>query len=184
MEGLDEIWNAAERVVRRSVPVVMLASAALAAGAGSALGLDGRHAPAMGRSPEACPRAVLGALPAPSWTAARHVLVPRGATALRLCPYGGMPRPGGNTLVRSRLVATPALLANLTGEFDQLPPVPRFAGPRIRFTCTAIATTDLLLVLLAYPRGEHVTISVQPSPITCETATNGSLVRILNGPRR
>jgi hypothetical protein len=66
----------------------------------------------------------------------------------------------------------------LTGEFDALPPVPSFVGKHIRFVCPLINLGKWLLALLAYPQGKRVTFELQLSPVTCQTAINGSVVRI------
>jgi hypothetical protein len=50
---------------------------------------------------------------------------------------------------------------------------PHSLGKHIRFVCPLINPGKWLLALLAYPQGKRVTIEVQLSPVTCQTAING-----------
>jgi hypothetical protein len=58
--------------------------------------------------------------------AARHQLVPRGATEVALCRYRGLnPRPKDfGTLLRSRRIVAADAVASLRSQFDALPPPP------------------------------------------------------------
>jgi hypothetical protein len=117
---------------------------------------------------------------APSWALARSALAPTGATDVRLCRYHLGP-PRATSLVASRLVRAPALVANIVSAFDALPPKPTRIGGRL-FACPDVYTGRFELALLAYPHGRRLSIKVQLSPVTCQTATNGSLVRLANRP--
>jgi hypothetical protein len=115
---------------------------------------------------------------APSWERARRTLAPAGATEVRLCRLG----PAlATSLVASRLVRAPAVVAKIVSAFDALPPKPRMIG-NSRFACPDIYTGRFELALLSYPDGKRLSIEVQLSPVTCQTATNGSTVRLANRP--
>jgi hypothetical protein len=118
---------------------------------------------------------------APSWSRARaRALAPAGATEVRLCRYHLGPALA-TSLAASRLVRTPALVAKIVSAFDALPPKPRTIGSS-RFACPDSYTGRFELALLSYPHGKRLSIEVQRSPVTCQTATNASIVRLANRP--
>lgn len=107
------------------------------------------------------------------WPRAHRQLAPSGAHAMRLCRYSGLNVSPRTRLVRSRLLTNPALVTELVGQFNQLPPFP----PGV-FACPADNGSQIV-ALLAYPNGNHVTIMFELTG--CQTATNGDLVRVANG---
>jgi hypothetical protein len=104
------------------------------------------------------------------WPATLHELAPPGASAIRLCRYGTLPRLA---LERARLVTDSGLVKKLVDDFNRLPP-----PPVPTFNCPADFGSRID-ALLAYPAGQRVTVSVDLTG--CAPATNGNLDRLAAG---
>ena len=107
-------------------------------------------------------------IPANSWALTRQVLAPPGASAIRLCRYSGFGADPRLRLIRSVLRTDASLVAELLGKLDRLPAAPG------AFSCPADDGSEIIL-LLAYPDGHAVTVSVGLTG--CERVTNGSAYR-------
>jgi hypothetical protein len=95
------------------------------------------------------------------------MLAPLGATAIRLCRYGILPR---EALERARLVTNAAVVGRLVRDFNRLPAFPPGPVP----SCPADFGSGVD-ALLAYPAWRRVTIGVGLTG--CNGATNGTLAR-------
>jgi len=148
--------------------------AAVLLGACAVLGAGTSAAAAAGvaQAPPRCPSVVPSSVRPSHWAATRQTLAPPGAGAIRLCRYSGAIRSGPITgrLVSRRLLERPSLLAALTSDLDELPPIPNPPPP-----CPFIPA-DQVLALLAYPGGQRVRVLV-PLAGSCAVVTNGSISR-------
>jgi hypothetical protein len=112
------------------------------------------------------------ALPAAQWSAARRVLAPAGADAIRLCRYSGLNAHPRLALVGSRRLDDRTIVHQLVSEFDRLPSLHGAVA------CPADDGSQIL-ALLAYPYGHRVSISVGLTG--CALVTNGSVHRTAAG---
>ena len=96
-----------------------VAVSAAISGCGTAAGST-TEAPASVPTPAACSARAPAALGAEQWSAARHVLAPSGAGAIRLCRYSGLNAHPRLTLVGSRLLDSRSGVHQLVTEFDRL----------------------------------------------------------------
>lgn len=144
----------------------------LLAGCGSNASLATRSS-ARAPAPAACSPKAPATVPAERWTAARQILAPPGAGAIRLCRYSGLNAHPRLTLVNSRLLESHSLVEQLVTELDRLPP---HSG------AVACPDDDLsqILAVLSYGDGHRVSISVGLTG--CALVTNGSVHRIATEP--
>jgi len=155
------------------VAIAAVATACIAlAGCGSSATSSSPLAARQALPARCSPKAVLS-VPAERWSAAREELAPAGATAIRLCRYSSLNARPRLTLVSSRLLKSPAVVRELVGEFDRLPPTPPGA--------VACPNDDgsQIVALLAYPGDRTVTITVGLTG--CVAVTNGSVQRTAAG---
>ena len=104
------------------------------------------------------------------WPATLNQMAPPGATAIRLCRYGRLPRL---SLERARLVTNSSLVNRLVDDFNRLPPAP--AGVVNR----PVDVGSRVDALLAYPERQRVAVDVELTG--CAAATNGNLHRLAAG---
>jgi len=123
-------------------------------------------------TPAACSASATAALPAEQWSAARRVLAPAGAGAIRSCRYSGLNAHPRLALVGSRLLASRSGVHQLVTELDRLPSL---------HGAVACPNDDgsQILALLAYPGGHQVSISVGLTG--CALVTNGTVHRTAAG---
>lgn len=151
---------------------LLCAAVALASG-------DNGAAPASAE-PTLCSHAAPRGISAERWSAARRELAPASASEIRLCRYSGLNDHPPLRLVRSRLLSHNRLVAQLVKRLNGLP-----SGPRGAVSCPTDDGSQIL-VLVAYPGGREVRISVGLRG--CELVSNGSVHRTASGygprPRR
>ncbi len=97
-------------------------------------------------------------------------MAPAGASELRLCRYAGLSARPALKLRRSALVTSPTMVGTLVADLDALQPI------KGAFSCPT-SNGAQVLVLLAYPDGHRLTISVGTGG--CGIVTNGHLVRTI-----
>ena len=156
---------------RCALIAITVAISAAISGCGTSAGST-TEAPASVAPPAACSASAPASLPTERWRAARHLLAPPGAGAIRLCRYSGLNAHLRLALVRSRLLDRRTIVRQLVTEFDRLPSMregvhcPKDDGSQI-------------LALLAYPGGREVSISVGLTG--CALVTSGSVHRTAAG---
>ncbi len=105
-----------------------------------------------------------------TWARSRSAMAPSGPSEVRLCRYAGLNARPTLKLRRWALVTTPAMVSALAADLDALRPI------KGAFSCPT-SNGSQVLVLLAYPDGHRLTISVGTGG--CGIVTNGRLVRTI-----
>jgi hypothetical protein len=108
-------------------------------------------------------------VPATRWWAATRKLAPVGATAIRLCRYGGLNDHPRLKLLNAALVINRRTVGHVIQEFDSLK-----QGPAGSVACPSDDGSQIL-ALVAYPRAHRVTISVGLTG--CSRVVNGDVSR-------
>lgn len=154
-----------------AIAVTLAVTAAAIVGCGSTAGSPTEVA-VRALMPDACSPKAPATLPRERWTAARHVLAPAGASAIRLCRYAGLNGHPRLRLMDSRLLKSASVVHQLVSEFDRLPSL---SG------AVACPNDDLsqILALLSYGGGHQVTVSVGLTG--CASVTNGGVHRTAAG---
>jgi hypothetical protein len=120
------------------------------------------------RSPATCRAHTPSQAPHNPWKATRQRLVPRGATAIRLCRYSGLNADPPLRRTSQRVLRNRRLIARLTNEFDRLPVL---HGP---VACPVDDASAIVLHLVYRHRhSERVTVGLSG----CALVTNGHLSR-------
>jgi hypothetical protein len=116
------------------------------------------------RAPARCSRHEPDAVAPSAWRATRHVLAPRGATAVRLCRYSGLNGHPRLRLVRGVKRTRPRLVRRIVRRLDAL------QSPHGAYSCPADDGSEIV-VHLAYRGGRRLTVDVGLTG--CRIASNG-----------